>query len=169
MSKLVKEALNENVNDYIMQEIEDTMAAYGLTEIERDKILNDPDVYDMIMDMVQQTQGPKDLELVALKVMQYADDEGIVPNEMTNEDWKPEFPGDTPADQGMRAASKEDRAKEVVLGKSFNAAAAAMAELNEMIPSELSEIDEDLFQKLMSAEGAVEELMDAIDAKLQNK
>jgi len=42
--------------------------------------------------------------------------------------------------------------------------AAAMNELNEIVPSEL---DEELYQLLMTAEGAVEELMDAIDAKLQ--
>lgn len=110
MTKLVKERLNErvNVNDWIMRDIEDTMAAYGLTEIERDKILNDPDVEDMILDMIQHTQSEKDLELVALKVMQYANDEGIIANEMTNEDWRGEYEGDTPADQGSRAARKEN-------------------------------------------------------------
>ena len=65
---------------------------------------------------------------------------------------------DVPIPGGNRDPKARD------LESTFNAAAAAMNELNEIVPSEL---DEELYQLLMTAEGAVEELMDAIDAKLQ--
>ena len=55
MNKLVKESLDEafNAMNWIEKEIEDTMAAYGLSEAEIDMIMNDPDIPEKIHQMIQ--------------------------------------------------------------------------------------------------------------------
>jgi len=78
MKKIVAESLDEKYSDWYENEVAATIGAYGLDEIEIDRIFNDPDTHEMILGLFHQAIDPEE---AALKVLQYADDNGIVSNE----------------------------------------------------------------------------------------
>lgn len=83
--------------------------------------------------------------------------------ERLKEDWAPEYSGDTPADQGIRAARRDytvDELKDV-----FDAVSTARAELDDIRIAD----DEKMYELTMDATDAIEKIMDYLDSKLQSK
>ena len=71
--------VNLTINEsWYEDEVEATLAAYGLDEIEIDLILNDPDISQEIQDAAERGF---DAEKTALYLLQQADEKGLVPNE----------------------------------------------------------------------------------------
>jgi len=70
--------VNEAMQSGYELEVAEIMMSYGLTEVELDMILNDPDVAEEINMAEQRGFGP---EKTALYLLQQADEKGLVPNE----------------------------------------------------------------------------------------
>lgn len=77
----MSEGLNE-MGDYREEWYEDeivgTMDVMGLSEIEIDKVMNDPDVYDYMMSLFNDAVDP---EMATLKTLEFAVDRGLIVNE----------------------------------------------------------------------------------------
>lgn len=170
-SKLVKENLNEKfgLNDWLLSEISGTMEAYGLSEIEIDKILNDPDIVNLVIELLPQMESSKDIELLTLKVMQYADDEGILSNE-----WPPQKPTGaayeseemSPADKGFEAARKDNLSPEQQLDDMFESLTSA-TNLLENLDFDIVEDGGEVSQIMYNVINNLYEVIEIVDGELR--